>query len=107
MSGIVSTFLDTQLGKGKYLFFLIMWLDFESDITKALNDNWEKFGEAIGTDGLAIRPFSKSNDKTYDEVQKKSGSQKLRRECLKNKILTCSLLTRPSRNSIPKSTCGA
>ena len=71
MSGIVSTFLDTQLGKGKYLFFLIMWLDFESDITKALNDNWEKFGEAIGTDRLAIRPFSKSNDKTYDEVQKK------------------------------------
>ena len=71
MSAIVSTFLDTQLGKGKYLFFLIMWSDFESAITKALDDNWKKFGEAIGTDGLAIRSFSKSNDKTYDEVQKK------------------------------------
>ena len=71
MTAIVSTFLDIDLGKGKYLFFLITMSDFESKLTEELDKQWPIFGEALGVNGTAIRSFSKKTNQTYDEVFQK------------------------------------
>src|SRR5271163_1777865 len=78
MTSIVSTFLDTDLGKGKYLFFLVTWNDFVSRISDELDKQWSHFGEALGVDGTAIRAFNKAKNKTYDEIQSKSWPPEIR-----------------------------
>ncbi|SDR62402.1 hypothetical protein SAMN05444161_0406 [Rhizobiales bacterium GAS191] len=72
MTAVVSTFLDTELGKGKYLFFLVTFTDFESKLTAELEKQWLPFGSALGVDGTAVRAYFKRENQTFDEVQKKS-----------------------------------
>ena len=48
MSALVSTFLDVSLGKGKYLFFLVAWTDYESHIKQELDKQWQPFGSHLG-----------------------------------------------------------
>ena len=55
MSEIVSTFVNVDLGKSKYLFFLVRANDYENNIRKAIDENWLPFGQALGENGAAVR----------------------------------------------------
>lgn len=51
MSELVSSFLDVQLGKQKYLFFLITWADYVTKLSKVLDEQWQAFGADLGHAG--------------------------------------------------------
>jgi hypothetical protein len=78
MSAVVSTFLDVELGKGKYLFFLVAWDDYETAIREQLDKQWLPFGADLGVDGTAIRAYDQMIKSTWDEVQKKEWPDPIR-----------------------------
>jgi hypothetical protein len=71
MSALVSTFLDISLGKGKYLFFLVAWTDYESNIKQELDKQWQPFGSHLGIDGTIIRAYDQHSNETYQETLQK------------------------------------
>jgi hypothetical protein len=71
MTAVVSTFLDVDLGKGRYLFFLVTWTDYQSQIKQELDKNWLPFGADLGVDGTAIRAYDQAINSTMDEVHMK------------------------------------
>ena len=78
MTAIVSTFLDVELGKGKYLFFLIALSDYESAIREQLDKQWLPFGADLGVDGTAIKAYDQKMKSTWDEIQQKKWPDAIR-----------------------------
>ncbi|NQU56365.1 MAG: hypothetical protein HQ513_03960 [Rhodospirillales bacterium] len=48
MSEQVSTFLPVEIGKMNYLFFLITWNEYASQIAEELDKQFAPFGEDLG-----------------------------------------------------------
>ena len=60
----------------RYLFYITSWNDFQTEISDALDENWEKFGEALGQDGKIIKPYDSASYRVYEEIQSKSWDEK-------------------------------
>lgn len=73
----VSSFMSTQIGAVKYLFYITSWSDFQTTIAEVLNHNWEKFGEALGQQGKIIKPYDSANHRIFDEILSKPWSAKI------------------------------
>ena len=71
MSEQVSSFISTEIGNMKYLFYITSWNDFQTRISDILNENWEKFGEALGQQGKIIKPYDSANHKVFKEILSK------------------------------------
>jgi hypothetical protein len=71
MSELVSSFLDVQLGKQKYLFFLITWTDYVTKLSKALDEQWQAFGADLGPRGSVIRAYQQHAKNSFEEVMAK------------------------------------
>ena len=57
MSEKVSTFLNVELRGYRYLFFLVTWNDFVSEIRRELESQIEAFGEVLGPSGAVVQAF--------------------------------------------------
>lgn len=68
MSELVSSFLNVQLGRQKYLFFLITWNDYVTTLSKALEEQWHAFGADLGENGRVVRSYQQHAKKSFDEV---------------------------------------
>src|SRR5437660_919517 len=77
MSEVVSTFVNVDRGKSKYLFFLVRVNDYESTIKEEIEKNWLPFGEALGVNGTAVKAYDQKKNSTYGEVTKKPWPAKL------------------------------
>jgi hypothetical protein len=77
MSEVVSTFVNVDRGKSKYLFFLVRVNDYESTIKEEIEKNWLPFGEALGVNGTAVKAYDQKKNSTYGEVTKKPWPTKL------------------------------
>ncbi len=71
MSELVSSFLDVELGKQKYLFFLITWNDYVTELSKVLDEQWHAFGADLGLNGTVIRAYRQHAKKSFEEVMAK------------------------------------
>lgn len=71
MSELVSSFLDVQLGKQKYLFFLITWNDYVTMLSDELDKQWQAFGADLGPSGTVVRAYRQHAKKSFDEVMAK------------------------------------
>ena len=72
MSELVSSFLDVQLGKQKYLFFLITWNDYVTSLSKTLDDQWEAFGADLGPNGTVIKAYERYAKDNFENVMAKA-----------------------------------
>ncbi|MCP3872890.1 MAG: hypothetical protein GY699_07015 [Desulfobacteraceae bacterium] len=77
MSEQVSSFLSTEIGSMKYLFYITSWNDFQTRIAEVLNDNWEKFGEALGQNGKIIKPYDSASYSVFEEILSKDWDSKI------------------------------
>ncbi len=73
MSEKVSAFWPVQIGRFKYLFFVINWNDFSNAITESLERNLETLGQEIGLQGKVVQAYKAARRETYEEVEKKEG----------------------------------
>jgi hypothetical protein len=71
MSELVSSFLDVELGKQKYLFFLITWNDYVTELSKVLDAQWQAFGADLGTNGTVIRAYQQHAKRSFEQVMAK------------------------------------
>ena len=71
MSEIVSSFLDVQLGKQKYLFFLITWAEYVTTLSKELDDQWKAFGADLGPNGKDIQAYQRHAKDNFENVMAK------------------------------------
>ena len=78
MSELVSSFLDVQLGKQKYLFFLITWNDYVTTLSKVLDDQWQAFGADLGPRGSVIRAYQRHAKNSFGEVMAKTWPKDIR-----------------------------
>ena len=79
MSEQVSSFLSTEIGSMKYLFYITSWNDFQTKIADVLNGNWEKFGEALGQSGKIIKPYDSANHIVFEQILAKGWPEKISR----------------------------
>jgi hypothetical protein len=73
MSEKVSAFWPVEIGRFKYLFFLVNWNDFSNTITESLERNLETLGEEIGLQGKVVQAYKGARWETFEEVKKKEG----------------------------------
>lgn len=79
MSELVSSFLDVQLGKQKYLFFLITWADYVTKLSKVLDEQWQAFGADLGPRGSVIRAYQQHAKNSFEEVMAKPWPKEIRK----------------------------
>ena len=77
MSELVSSFLDVQLGKQKYLFFLITWNDYVTTLSDELDKQWQAFGADLGPSGTVVRAYRQHAKKSFDEVMAKQWPEEI------------------------------
>ena len=77
MSEKVSTFLNVELRGYRYLFFLVTWNDFVSEIRRQLENQIEAFGEVLGPSGAVVQAFKSTSGKTYEEVVGKTWGEQI------------------------------
>lgn len=80
MSEKVSTFLNVELRGYRYLFFLVTWNDFVSEIRSELERQIEAFGEVLGPSGAVVQAFKSMSRKTYEEVVGKQWGEKIAKQ---------------------------
>lgn len=77
MSEQVSSFLGTEIGRMRYLFYITSWSDFDTTISEVLNKNWEKFGESLGGKGKIIKPYDSASNRVFEEIFSKAWDSKI------------------------------
>ncbi len=65
---LVSSFIPVDIGKMRYLFFLVTWNAFVTPLTEQLQKQREAFGEALGPEGVIIQAFRSATGNTFAEV---------------------------------------
>lgn len=73
MSEKVTAFWPVQVGRFKYLFFLISWNDYSNSITESLERNFEIFGRDLELKGKVIQAYQNAKGQTFEEVKRKIG----------------------------------
>jgi hypothetical protein len=71
MSAKVSMFAPVKLGGFKYLFIIIGWTDYHTELKAEMAKQLDAFGADLGTSALVLQAYEKSEQKTFDEVSKK------------------------------------
>ena len=72
MSALVSSFIPVDVGRRKYLFFLVAWNDFQNSITEAVAQNREAFGESLGLHATVVQAYKGASYKVAEEVKHKA-----------------------------------
>src|SRR5215831_9272568 len=78
MSELVSSFVDVQLGKQKYLFFLVTWNEYVTTLSKVLDEQWQAFGADLGPNGSVIRAYQRHAKTSFGEVMAKQWPEDIR-----------------------------
>jgi hypothetical protein len=72
MSALVSSFIPVDVGRRKYLFFLVAWNEFINPITEAVAQNREAFGESLGLHATVVQAYKGASYKVAKEVKEKA-----------------------------------
>jgi hypothetical protein len=75
MSERVSTFLNLEMRGFRYVFILVTWNDFISDIRIQVEAQIDAFGEALGEEGTVVQSFKSASGKNYKQVLAKEWSE--------------------------------
>lgn len=78
MSEQVSTFLPIQIGNKSYLFFMITWNDYVTNVGEELDKQFEAFGEDLGPTGKVIRSYKSAARESFNEVMKMNWPSEIR-----------------------------
>jgi hypothetical protein len=76
----VSTFATVQLGRARYLCYLVVPEPYQTEITMELAKHVEAFGEQLGEYGALIQPFENAKRQTFQEVANKAWDENVRRK---------------------------
>ena len=71
MSEIVSSFKNLKIGDFEYLFIIVTWNDYMSEVSKEVEKHFESFGEDLGGKGKVIKPFKSVKRDTAEELLSK------------------------------------
>jgi hypothetical protein len=72
MSEQVSTFMDVDVGVKKYMFFIVTWNDYVTQLGEELDKQFVAFGEDLGTTGSVIKAYKSAARESFQEVVEKS-----------------------------------
>lgn len=79
MSEQVSTFLDIEIGKMKYLFFIVTWNDYVTQVGKELDKQFSAFGEDLGPTGKVIKSYKSAARTSFAEVMNKNWPNEIKK----------------------------
>jgi hypothetical protein len=79
MSEQVSTFLPVDIGKKRYLFFIVTWNDYATVIGEELDKQFAAFGEDLGPAGKVIKSYKSASRTSFYEVIEKTWPVEIRK----------------------------
>jgi hypothetical protein len=71
MSEKVSSFINTEIGKMRHLFYISSWNLIETEVQEVLEKHREAFGEALGKDGKVVSSYKAATNQTFQEMVNK------------------------------------
>ena len=82
MSEKVSSFAPIQIGQYDYVFLVVTWANYATDITTQLEKHFEPFGVDVGLKGVVVKAFEKASGDTAKEVLAKDWPEDLRKRLI-------------------------
>jgi len=79
MSARVSLFTPVKLGEYEYLFFIVGWTDYQTELRNGVQKQIDAFGADLGLAGMVLEPYDQSRIQTADEIRAKSWPDELRK----------------------------
>lgn len=77
MNEQVSTFLPVEIGNKKYLFFIVTWNDYVTQVGEELEKQFSAFGEDLGPTGKVVKSYKSATHKSFDEVMGKTWPEEI------------------------------
>ena len=78
MSERVSTFLPIEIGNKSYLFFIVTWNDYVTQVGEELDKQFAAFGEDLGPTGKVVKSYKSAARTSFSEVMKKIWPDEIR-----------------------------
>ncbi len=67
----VSTFLPVEIGNKSYLFFIVTWNNYVTQVGDELDKQFAAFGEDLGPTGKVVKSYKSAARTSFSEVMKK------------------------------------
>ncbi|MXS81235.1 hypothetical protein ABF86_11060 [Nitrosomonas sp. GH22] len=74
----VSTFLPIEIGNKSYLFFVVTWNDYVTQVGEALDKQFAAFGEDLGLTGKVVKSYKSAARTSFSEVMEKTWPDEIR-----------------------------
>ena len=91
MSGKVSLFAPAKIGDFRYLFFIVGWNDYATQLKEEMSKQLDAFGADLGTSGEVLQAYKSSEYQTFEEVAGKRWAPEFL-EQLQNDVDPCMLV---------------
>ncbi|HEX6371023.1 MAG TPA: hypothetical protein VF006_19050 [Longimicrobium sp.] len=91
MSAKVSLFAPVKLGEYRYLFVIIGWNDYATQLKEEMAKQLDAFGADLRTSGLVLQAYKASEYQTYEEIRSKNWPPEFR-DRLSNDVDPCMLI---------------
>jgi hypothetical protein len=91
MSGKVSLFAPAKIGDFRYLFFIVGWNDYATQLKEEMSKQLDAFGADLGTSGEVLQAYKSSEYQTFEEVAGKRWPPEFL-EQLQNDVDPCMLV---------------
>jgi hypothetical protein len=72
--------MDVDIGTKKYLFFIVTWNDYVTQVGEELDRQFVAFGEDLGITGSVIKAYKSAARESFLEVMEKSWPDEIRRK---------------------------
>lgn len=91
MSAKVSLLAPVQIGSYKYLFVIVGWNEYATQLKEEMVKQLDAFGADLGTSGLVLQPYKASEYQTFNEITKKDWPSDFRQR-LDDEVDPCMLV---------------
>lgn len=91
MSAKVSLLAPVTIGRYNYLFVIVGWGDYATQLKEEMAKQLDAFGADLGTSGLVLQPYKASEYQTFSEIMKKDWPSEFRQH-LEDEIEPCMLV---------------
>ena len=71
MSAKVSLFAPVTIGSFSYLFFIVGWNDYATELKNEMSKQLDAFGADLGTSGMVLQAYKSSEYLTFEEIARK------------------------------------
>jgi len=71
MSARVSLFRPVKIGDFNYLFFIVGWTDYQTELKQEVRKQFDAFGADLGVTGKVVEAYDQRTQETFKEIKAK------------------------------------